>query len=227
MLSYIAETIATDSGRAYAYGITVANGAVLADAAVIRYTTEALEIAERSSDDFGVATTRWVLGLVLAHHRGADRGLGLDLLEAARQTARQQQYSMGAAPMIDIEIARAKLRLGDVDGAVEDSRKVFNELLDTGGMLWHGPAITILVESLLTRGGDTDLLEAHDAIGQLEAVPTEPGLVFHELPLLQVRTLLAQAYGDAVLYRNFFERYRATARSVGFEGHMASANAMP
>ncbi len=210
----------------YAYGITVANGAVLADAAVMRYTAEALEIAERSSDDFGVATTRWVLGLVLAHHRGADRGSGLDLLATARQTALQQQYSMGAAPMIDIEIAREKLRLGDVDGAVEDSRKVFNELLDTGGMLWHGPAITILVESLLARGGDADLLEAQDAIGRLEAVPTEPGLVFHELPLLQVRALLAQAHGDAVLYRNFVERYRATARSIGFEGHVAWANAM-
>jgi hypothetical protein len=105
----------------YACGITVANGAVLADAAVMRYTAEALEIAERSSDDFGVATTRWVLGLVLAHHRGADRGSGLDLLATARQTALQQQYSMGAAPMIDIEIAREKLRLGDVDGAVEDA----------------------------------------------------------------------------------------------------------
>jgi adenylate cyclase len=59
------------------------------------------------------------------------------------------------------------------------------------------------------------------------AVPTEPGLVFHELPLLQVRALVAQAHGDAVLYRKFFERYRAAARSVGFQGHMAWANAMP
>ena len=210
----------------YAYGITVANGAVLADAAAMRYTAEALEIAERSSDDFGVATTRWVLGLVLAHHRGADRGLGFDLLATARQTALRQQHSMGAGPMIEIEIAREKLRLGDVDGAVEDSRKVFNELLETGGMLWHGPAITILVESLLARGGDADLLEARDAIGRLEAVPTEPGLVFHELPLLQVRALLARAHGDVVLYRDFVERYRATARSVGFERHMVWAEAM-
>jgi hypothetical protein len=104
--------------------------------------------------------------------------------------------------------------------------KAFNELLDTGGMLWHGPAITILVEPLLARGGDADLLEAQDAIGRLEAVPTETGLVFHELPLLQVRALPAEAHGDAVLYRNFVERYRATARSIGFEGHVAWANAM-
>ena len=56
--------------------------------------------------------------------------MGFDLLAKARQTAVQQQYSMASAAMIDIEIAREKLRLGDVDGAVEDSWKVFNELLD-------------------------------------------------------------------------------------------------
>jgi adenylate cyclase len=211
----------------YAYGITVANGALVPDAAIMRHTAEALEIAERSSDDFGVATTRWVLGLVLADRHGADRELGFDLRAKARQTAVQQQYSMPSAPMIDIEIAREKLRLGDVDGAVEDSRKVFNELLDTGGMLWHGPAINILVESLLARGGDADLQAVQEAIDRLEAVPTEPGIVFYELPLLRLRALLARAHGDAAAYGNFRDRYRDMARTLGYEGHIAWAEALP
>jgi adenylate cyclase len=211
----------------YAYGITVANGALVPDAAIMRYTADASEIAERSFDELGVATTRWVLGLVLAHRHGADRELGFDLLAKARQTAVQEQYSMASAPMIDIEITREKLRLGDVEGAIEDSWKVFNELLDTGGMLWHGPAITILVESLLARGGDADLLAVREAIDRLEAVPTEPGIVFYELPLLRLRALLARAHGDAAAYRDYRDRYREMAKTLGYEGHIEWAEAMP
>jgi adenylate cyclase len=210
----------------YSYGITVANGALVVDETIMRYTAEALEIAVRSSDEFGVATTRWVLGLVLAHRHGADRELGFDLLATARQTAVQQQYSMTSAPMIDIEIAQEKLRLGDVDGAVEDSRTMLNELLDTGGMLWHGPAITILVESLLARGADADLREAQAAIDRLASLPTDPGFVLHEIWLLRVRALLARAQGHDADYRQYVERYRATAESLGFEGHIAMAEAM-
>jgi adenylate cyclase len=211
----------------YAYGITVANGALVPDAAIMRYTADASEIAERSFDELGVATTRWVLGLVLAHRHGADRELGFDLLAKARQTAVQEQYSMASAPMIDIEITREKLRLGDVEGAIEDSWKVFNELLDTGGMLWHGPAITILVESLLARGGDADLLAVREAIDRLEAVPTEPGIVFYELPLLRLRALLARAHGDDARYREYRDRYRDMAETLGYEGHIAWSEAMP
>ena len=53
-----------------------------------------------------------------------------------------------------------ELRIGDVDRAVEKSRIVFNYLLDMGGMLFRGPAITVLVEALLARGGKGDFPEA-------------------------------------------------------------------
>jgi hypothetical protein len=94
-------------------------------------------------------------------------------------------------------------------------------------MLWHGPAITILVESLLARGGDADLLAVREAIDRLEAVPTEPGIVFYELPLLRLRALLAGANGDEVRYREYRDRYRNQARTLGFEGHIAWGDAMP
>ena len=125
---------------------------------------------------------------------------------------------------IDIEIAREQLRVGNVDGAVEKSRTTFNYLLDTGGMLWRGPAITVLVESLLARGGGADLKEAHDTIGRLEAV-TEPGFVFHELPLLRMRALLAGAQGDGDSYREFVGRYRSKAAAAGFEALVADTEA--
>ena len=119
-----------------------------------------------------------------------------------------------------------ELRIGDVDRAVEKSRIVFNYLLDTGGMLFRGPAITVLVEALLARGGKGDFPEAQDTIGQLEAARTEPGFVFHELPMLRLRALLARVQGDAA-YQDSTQRYRAMAKSLGFVGHIAWAEAMP
>ena len=69
-----------------------------------------------------------------------------------------------------------ELRIGDVDRAVEKSRIVFNYLLDTGGMLFRGPAITVLVEALLARGGKGDFPEAQARIGQLQAARRRAGV---------------------------------------------------
>jgi adenylate cyclase len=130
-------------------------------------------------------------------------------------------------PVIDIEAAREKRRLGDIDGAVKTSREAFDYLMDNGGMLWHGSAITVLVEALLARGGESDLREAQDAIDRLDGVPTDPGFVFHALAVLRLRALLATARGDDVSYCDYGDRYRAMATSLGFEGHMKWAEAMP
>jgi hypothetical protein len=77
------------------------------------------------------------------------------------------------------------------------------------------------VQSLLQRGADADLLEVQAAIERLAAVPTDPGFVLHELPLLRLRALLARAHGDAAAYTHFRDRYRDMAKTLGFEGHIA------
>jgi adenylate cyclase len=61
----------------------------------------------------------------------------------------------------------------------------------------------------------------------LADVPTEPGFVQNEISLLRLRALLAQTHGDEVSYRDYRDRYRAMATSLGYEGHMAMAEAMP
>jgi hypothetical protein len=45
--------------------------------------------------------------------------------------------------------------------------------------------------------------------------------------VLRLRALLAQALGAESGYRNYRDRYRAMATSLGFEGHMKWAEAMP
>jgi hypothetical protein len=47
-----------------------------------------------------------------------------------------------------------------------------------------------------------------------------------EITLLRLRTLLARKLGDHDAYRDLASRYRATAESLGYEGHIAMARAM-
>jgi len=43
--------------------------------------------------------------------------------------------------------------------------------------------------------------------------------------LLRLRTLLARARGDEAGYRDYRDRYRERAESLGYEGHIAIAEA--
>jgi adenylate cyclase len=83
-----------------------------------------------------------------------------------------------------------------------------------------------LVEALLRRNADTDLQEAQAAIDRLAAVPTEPGFVVHDIWLLRLCALLAREHADEIAYQDFRDRYRAMAKRLGFEGHIAMAKAM-
>jgi hypothetical protein len=86
---------------------------------------------------------------------------------------------------------------------------------------------TVLVETLLERGARDDVEEAEAAIERLAAAPTDEGLVVRDIWLLRMRALLARAHGDETAYRDYRDRYRAMATSLGFEGHMKWAEAMP
>ena len=59
------------------------------------------------------------------------------------------------------------------------------------------------------------------------AAPTDDGLVIRDVWLLRLPALLARAHGDDTAYRDCWDRYRAMARTLGFEGHIAWAEAMP
>ncbi|HET9876575.1 MAG TPA: hypothetical protein VFQ37_12560, partial [Mycobacterium sp.] len=69
-------------------------------------------------------------------------------------------------------------------------------------------------------------VEAEAAIDRLAAVPTDPGYVLFEIPLLRLRALMARANGDEDGYRDFAGRYLKLATEAGYEGHMALAEAM-
>jgi hypothetical protein len=50
--------------------------------------------------------------------------------------------------------------------------------------------------------------------------------VLRNVTLLRLRALVARACGDDVAYRELKNRYRTMPASLGFEGHMAMAEAM-
>jgi hypothetical protein len=80
---------------------------------------------------------------------------------------------------------------------------------------------------LLARGTGADLAEAQSAIDRATKLPPDEELVLRDIILLRMRALLARARGDEDAYRDLVSRYRATAKSLGFEGHMKWAEAMP
>jgi hypothetical protein len=84
-----------------------------------------------------------------------------------------------------------------------------------------------LVETLLEGGAGGDVQEADAAIDRLAAAQSDDALAIRDIWLLRLRALLALAHGDEAAYRDYWDRHRAMATSLGFEGHMEWAEAMP
>jgi len=214
-------------GVVYKYRVAVHAGALLPDAAADRDTAEAMQLAEHSGDDFAVDGARVSRGLVLINQGGSQRAAGFALLARFREANLRHGYAKNVVRTVDTEIAKEKARTGDVDGAIELARAVVDYTFDAGDALSLGEATRVLAEALLQRGTSADLKEAQAAFDRLAAEPTDPGFVLFEVPLLRLRALLARAHGDAATYAQFRDRYRDMAKTLGFEGHIALAEAMP
>ena len=210
-----------------AYGSGIFTGALLADDDAVHETTEAVRIAEEGGDDVGLEMAHIARGLVLSRRAtGADRDVALEVLRQTRD-AHIRQRNLADATMADVRIAELTAEAGEVQGAIESARSIVDQLFENGEMFLRGVATAALVESLLRRGSDTDVQEAAAAIERLAAVPTDPGFVLNDIPLLRMRALLARAHGDDTAYRDYRDRYRTMATELGFEGHIEWAEAMP
>jgi adenylate cyclase len=207
------------------YVASIPFGALPADATAMRETAEALRIAESSSDDFVLGMGRLCRGLVLVSGDGPQREAGLDLFTQARDMAVAERFSLSPLIIVDPEFALEKARTGDLDGAIELVRGVVGGAYESGDMIWRGRATEVLVQLLVRRGSVGDQNEAQAAIDQLAAVPTDPGFVLHELPLLRSRALLALARGDEDGHRNFLEQHRTKAAAAGFDALLGASTA--
>jgi adenylate cyclase len=207
------------------YVASIPFGALPPDATAMRETAEALRIAESSSDDFVLGMGRLSRGLVLVSHDGPQREAGLDLFTQAHDAVLTKGFSLSALTIVEPELAMEKARTGDLDGAIEMVRAVVDGAYESGDMIWRGRATEVLVQMLVRRGSVGDQDEAQAAIDRLAAVPTDPGFVLHEFPLLRSRALLALARGDENDCRNFLERHRDKAAAAGFDALLAAGDA--
>jgi hypothetical protein len=214
---------------AFVYFSGIPLGVLAADDRAVGESQDALRIADRSGDDLAVAIAQVTLGLALVHGpTDAERDRGQKLLAEISDVFLRQGYLLGELPLVNVYLARETPRRGDRDEAIALMRAAVDHLFREGQLLeWGIPATGVLVETLLGRGADDDVVEAEAAIERLAAAPAEEGLVMRDIWLLRVRALLARAHGDAAAYAHLRDRYLERARSLGFEGHIAWAEAMP
>jgi len=213
----------------YVYWPGIPLGVLGSDDSAMREIEDALRIAERSADDLALAFARVTLGFALVHRdTTAERGRGQQLLAEVGQVCLCQGHNLCDLPNIEVYSARGRAMQGDRDDAITVMRAAADHLFREGRLLLHGLSATgVLVETLLDRGAEGDVAEAEAAITRLADAPTDNGLAMRDIWLLRLRALLAQARGDAAAYTHFRDRYRAMAKSLGFEGHIAWVEAMP
>ena len=213
----------------YVYPSGIPYGVLRADDSAMREIEDAARIAERSGDDIAVVFTRATLGGALLHRPTAmEQDRGQKLLAGAREMFVRQGHNLCDRPLIDVHLARETARRGGRAEAIPLMRAAVDHLFREGRLLMHGVAATgVLVETLLDRGSDGDVAEAEAAIERLAAAPADDGLVLRDVWLLRLRALLARAHGDETAYRDYRDRYQDMATSLGFEGHMKWAEAMP
>jgi hypothetical protein len=128
---------------------------------------------------------------------------------------------------IDVYIARERARRGDMDEWLPLMRSAVDGMFQIGQLGAYIPGAGVLVETLLARGGAADLREAQATIERLVSAPLVEHSALREIWLVRMQTLMAQAHGDDAGYSDYRDRYRAMATSLGFEGHMKWAEAMP
>ena len=212
----------------YAY-LGIPFGVLRPDDSLVDEIEDALRIAERSADDLALAFTRMTLGVELVNRQtAAERDPGEKLLAEVSEAFLGRGHNLCELPIVNVYLARERLRRGDRDEAIPLMRAAVDHLFRHGRLLmWGIPATGVLVETLLDRGTESDVAEAEAAIERLASAPAEEGLVIRDIWLLRLRALLARAHGDETAYHDLRDRYRDMATSLGFEGHIAWAEAMP
>ena len=226
-ISRAADLRQAESSWVYSLGIPV--GVLRPDDSAVREIEDALQNAERSSDDFALTVARWVLGVALLHrHTAAERDRGHKVLAEVGEVFMRQGHNLADLPLVNVYLARERARRGDRDEAIPLMRTAVDHLFREKWLLtWGIVATGVLVETLLDRGAESDMAEAEAAIKRLADAPADEGLVIRDIWLLRLRALLARAHGDNTAYRDYRDRYCDMATSLGFEGHIAWAEAMP
>jgi hypothetical protein len=209
----------------WTYGMEILCGVLRADDTALRACEEAVQTAQRAGNDHALGLAEFALGIALLNRdAAADRQRGLELLVQLREFLREHGPFM--VPVADMLVAQERARRGDRDAAIAVTRDAVDDLHQAGRLAFGVWGTGALAETLLERGAEADLAEAQEAFDWLENLAADERWAVRDIWLLRLRALLARARGDDDAYRDLVDRYRAMAESLGFEGHIAWAEAM-
>ncbi len=209
---------------AWTYNVALDYGVLRADDVAVRVIEEAVQ-AVGSSHDVALSLAEYALGVaLLSRDSAADRSRGLELMVQFREFVRERAPFL--VPVAELWVARERARRGDRDAAIGVMRQAVDELHQAGRLGYGVWGTGVLVETLLDRGAEGDLAEAQEEIDRLANLTADHDSAMREITLLRLRALLARVRGEDVAYRDLVGRYRAMAESLGYEGHIAWAEAM-
>jgi hypothetical protein len=199
-----------------------------ADDVALAEIGEALQVAERSSDDIARALVRLALGTTLVQHDSKDkRRRGFEVLADLLDMCVKKRFALNAVPSLEAFAAYAKATRGDLDGAIVQLRSAADDVFHSGNFASADGVTLWLVEKLLARSGEGDVAAAEAAVDRLAAALPHAGSTFTASVVLRLRALLARTHGDQTGYRDYRDRYRAVARDLGFDRPMRWVEEMP
>ena len=106
-------------------------------------------------------------------------------------------------------------------------RGSLDELFDTGGADWmHGPPPCLVEVTAAPRQRRRPPSERRQR-SRVGGLSTDPGFVLHESGCCDCGRCWLRPAATTPAYRDYRDRYRKMAQTLGFEGHMAWAEAMP
>jgi hypothetical protein len=197
-------------------------GVLLADGPALEEIETALALAARSSDDMALVLLRMTFATALIHH-GAERQSGFEQIRLLRETCVEEQFALNIVPFLDAYLALSTAEQGQPDLAVAQLRVLADDMLRDKNFANADLAICFLAETLLSQGHIDD---AAEEIERLAGTNRALGWITRDVTVLRLRALVAHARGDNSTYCELRDRYRAVASDLGFEGHMAWAQAM-
>lgn len=210
----------------YTYATAALLGVVRPSAAMESELEDILASAELTGEDVAVGLAKSNIAFWRLRGESGSRACALELLAEVRDLTMRERYNTVAIPMIDSFVADDRLQREDLDAAIELARAVVTDETVGVGPLFMPMATDVLVRALVRRAGPEDLREAESVVDRMAAVPIEDGIVLYDIWMLRMRAFLAQARGDRASYVDFRDRYHRMASELGFEGHIAWAEAM-
>jgi hypothetical protein len=211
---------------AWTYGHAILYGVLQADDSLVRASEEAVQTAHRASNDRALGLAGYALAIgLLNQDDAADRHRGLELMMQTRDIWLRRRVRF-LIPATDVWAARETARRGDRDAAIPVMREAVGELRQAEHLFYGVWGTGVLVETLLERAAEGDLAEAQEAVDWLANLSADDRSAILDITLLRLRALLARTRGDTVDFQDLLSRYRETAESLGFEGHIDWAEAM-